>query len=259
MDINAMFAYNQSSEGGKELATAIGIPRIKHSGSKFKGSPSKTLLNWGASLNRFPTELLSCNILNHPERVAIAANKTDAFQAFLREGVRCPEFTTDRSVAIAWLEANEMVFARTQLTAHSGRGIVIMDPDHPSDWESVNAPLYTKYIKKKHEYRIHVLNGEVIDTQRKGLKEEFRNQTDVNYKIRNLANGFVYVRNDGHVVPQDVLDVGRRAVVALGLDFGAADVIFNQSSGQAYVLEVNTAPGLTGTTVTNYANAFRAL
>ncbi|MNY63636.1 hypothetical protein D3C86_2006230 [compost metagenome] len=49
------------------------------------------------------------------------------------------------------------------------------------------------------------------------------------------------------------------AVNAIGLTFGAVDVIWNEYRHQAYVLEVNTAPGLTGTTLEKYAEAFRGL
>jgi D-alanine-D-alanine ligase-like ATP-grasp enzyme len=47
--------------------------------------------------------------------------------------------------------------------------------------------------------------------------------------------------------------------MALGLDFGAADVLFNARRNQAYVLEVNTAPGLEGQTVNDYAEAFKEM
>ena len=46
---------------------------------------------------------------------------------------------------------------------------------------------------------------------------------------------------------------------SIGLDFGAVDVIYNGHSNRAYVLEINTAPGLTGTTLDNYAAALRNL
>jgi glutathione synthase/RimK-type ligase-like ATP-grasp enzyme len=48
------------------------------------------------------------------------------------------------------------------------------------------------------------------------------------------------------------------AVAALGLDFGGVDVIWNERRQMAYVLEVNTACGLEGQTVNDYAEAFRA-
>ncbi len=263
MTINFMFAYNQFSEGGKELAKALDIPRIKHSGSTFKGSGSKVVLNWGTSMERLQQagvdrEILKCRVLNHPNKVDIATDKVLSFEAFQRAGVSIPDFTTNKATALQWVEEGRMVFARKQLSAHSGRGIHIMDPDHPDTWE-VSAPLYVKYIPKKDEYRIHVVRGEIIDVQRKGLREELKGTEGVNFKVRNLANGFVFVRNDGRTVPQCVLDVGRQAVQALELDFGAADVIYNAQASRAYALEVNSAPGIMGTTLTNYTNALRGL
>jgi D-alanine-D-alanine ligase-like ATP-grasp enzyme len=40
------------------------------------------------------------------------------------------------------------------------------------------------------------------------------------------------------------------------LDFGAVDIIYNAKRNECYVLEVNTAPGLEGTTVEKYATKF---
>ena len=48
------------------------------------------------------------------------------------------------------------------------------------------------------------------------------------------------------------------AVEALGLDFGAVDIMYHENT--FYVLEVNTAPGLTRTrTLEAYANEIRRL
>jgi D-alanine-D-alanine ligase-like ATP-grasp enzyme len=41
------------------------------------------------------------------------------------------------------------------------------------------------------------------------------------------------------------------------LDFGAVDVIWNEKQQRAYVLEVNTAPGLEGQTVDDYARGIK--
>lgn len=252
--ITAMFAYNQGSEGGFELAKALGVPRVKHNGSKFKGSKKKVILNWGATSDRFPIELTKCEVINPPSKVERAVDKLQTFEYFKEYDVSHPEWTRDRNEAYSWLEGGSMVFARTQLRSHSGRGIVIMDPEHPDTWE-ISAQLYVKYVPKKYEYRVHVMKGVVIDTQRKGLREELRGSENINFKVRNLANGFVYVRNDGHIVPDIVLSTGVAAVNALGLDFGAADVIYNERQEKAYALEVNTAPGLAGTTVGSYVDA----
>jgi D-alanine-D-alanine ligase-like ATP-grasp enzyme len=49
------------------------------------------------------------------------------------------------------------------------------------------------------------------------------------------------------------------AIEACGLDFGAVDIIFNERKQTAFVLEVNTAPGLTGQTVAGYVERFKEI
>ena len=251
--IKAMYAYNNYSEGAKALSEAIGVKRIAHKAtSAFVSRPDKVVLNWGAS--EIPEQFLVNRIINAPSAVARCINKTQCFTDLRAAGVSVPPFTTSLADAQAWLADDKIVFARTLTRASSGRGIVIMEPDHP-DNHSTSAPLYTMYIKKKHEYRVHVVAGRVIDSQRKGLREELRGRQDVDFRVRNLSNGFVFVRNDGHQIPEEVTSLALRAVTTMGLDFGAVDIIWNERERQAYVLEINTAPGLSGTTLTNYAQA----
>ena len=47
-----------------------------------------------------------------------------------------------------------------------------------------------------------------------------------------------------------------RGIQALGLDFGAVDILYMASNDTAKVLEVNTAPGIEGDTLVDYYNAF---
>ena len=258
MAIVNIFTFNKFSKGAEELSKALGIKRLKMQGSTFRGGPNKTVINWGST--NIPDQVTDggTRILNTPDAIAQAVDKTTAFNTLSRAGVSIPNFTTDPTLARRWVEGGNMVFARTLPRASSGRGIVIMDPEHPDTWD-VRAPLYVMYVNKKYEYRIHVMRGEVIDRQRKGLAPEFQGQQDINWKIRNMANGFVFVRNDGHRFPEEADRQAIMAVNALGLDFGAVDIIWNEQRNQGYVLEVNSAPGLVGTTVNSYAEAFNRL
>ena len=45
-------------------------------------------------------------------------------------------------------------------------------------------------------------------------------------------------------------------MMAIDLQFGAVDIIWNEKENKCYVLEINTAPGLVGTTLTKYTEAF---
>ena len=247
-----IFAWNEYSEGAKQLALAMGIKRIKHENSKYKGSPKKVVINWGST--QVPDELMKSHLLNPPEIVVMCSNKLRFFEKLSSKEVNIPDWTNDFDVAIKWVGDGAFVCARTVLNGHSAVGLVIMHKDDPTTF--VKAPLYTKYIPKKDEYRVHCVAGKVIDIQRKALRNGWveENGPDVNYQIRNLANGFVYVRQDVKA-PKDVPEQALKAMEITGLDFGAVDVIWNEKQGKAYVLEINSAPGLEGTSIENYAKA----
>lgn len=249
-----IFPYNPGSQSAKELSAALGVKRIKKEGSKFKGAKHKLVINWGNS--QLPAEIAKCTVLNSPAAVSVASNKLSFFKAMADQGVRVPRFTEALLEVYQLLQEGKTVVARTILNGHSGAGIVLIEEDE----DIVKAPLYVEYVPKKQEYRIHVMRGEVVDVQRKARNKEIPDE-QVNWKIRNHHNGFIFARGEDAVgdVPADVLEQAKRAVEACGLDFGAVDVIFNDKRQEAYVLEVNTAPGITGATLEGYVQRFRQL
>lgn len=175
-----------------------------------------------------------------------------AFQAFQAAGIEeIPSFTTERAVASTWVLGGSVVVCRTSLNGHSGAGITVAAREE----DLVDAPLYVLYRKKKLEYRVHVAFGQVIDVQQKRKRSDYAG--DIDYAVRNHHTGWVYCREGVVDAPaRDSLAV--RAVSALGLDFGAVDIIYNEYLNCYYLLEVNTAPGLEGTTVEKYTAAFAA-
>lgn len=211
--------------------------------------PTRFIINWGSSepFNGVPY----CRVLNNPDNVRLASNKLYTFNQWALHGVSCPDWTEDINIAREWIDNDHTVFCRTRLQSHSGDGIVIAT----SYDNLVNAPLYTKYIKKKKEFRVHVFNGEVIDIQE---KRRSSNSPDSSFLIRNHASGFVFCR-DNIVEPTDLRDTGIKAVESLGLDFGAVDVIWNAHYDKCYALEVNSAPGLEGTTLNKYVTTIKEL
>src|SRR5690606_15611671 len=118
-----------------------------------------------------------------------------------------------------------------------GQGIVFND----EDWgEFLESEFWVKYKKKKHEFRVHIVRDKIIDVQQKVIRkvDDEGNQIDIsniNYRIRNLENGFIFKRFD-LTVPQDVFTQAEIALKASGLDFGAVDVIWNEYEQKAYVL-----------------------
>lgn len=245
-----VYAYKTGSHSASALAKALGTRTIKHERSKFKGNLGKTVINWGSG--DLPPEVRRCKVVNPVEAVSCAGNKLSFFQRISRENpeTRLVPWTSDQTAALKWLTTGSTVVVRGNLRGHSGSGITIVEPPSQS---LPQAPLYTKYVPKKHEYRIHIMNGEVIDVQRK-IRDSRDQPKD--WKVRSHQNGFIYVRNDVRPDP-DVTEQALRCFAASGLNFGGFDVIFNEKEKKAYVLEVNTAIGMENTTVTNYATAFK--
>jgi hypothetical protein len=219
---------------------------------------SDLIINWGNSNPPMTWDYLDDQIINMCGPVRRASNKLDAFGIIQGAGVSIPEFTTDVNIAQTWYEVGVGIVGRRLLQGHSGNGIEtwgIHSEDNPID--APHCPLYVKYIKKSAEYRVHVFNGQVIDVQQKRRRNGLTND-EVNFQIRVHDNGWVFTREDINT-PEMVTRESIKAVNALGLDFGAVDVIYNRHYSTAYVLEVNCAPGIENTTVQIYANAIESL
>lgn len=111
---------------------------------------------------------------------------------------------------------------------------------------------FTEYIPFDREYRVHVFNGKSIRISEKDFG------SPIISSIRSRGNRFKVevafsMRKPTHPVRR-IRRAAKAAVKALGLDFGAVDVL--EKDGRAYVLEVNSAPGLGGSTPALYADAF---
>jgi len=171
------------------------------------------------------------------------------FESAKSGGLVVPEWTTETSVAQEWSDAGHPVVARTILNGHSGAGIIIYEAGQKVG----PAPLYTKYVPKKEEYRVHVFGKEVGFVQRKAGKPGLKK----NWQVRNLQNGFVFVQEQ--FAPKVVTDEAVKALEVLDLDFGAVDLVFNEKQKKAYALEVNTAPGLEQRTLDVYVRNLERL
>lgn len=218
---------------------------VRSDSPRFKPQESDINLNWGNS-KRY--NYLGTNI-NSPLAIGIAVNKLETFKT-LQDKCNIPEWTTETDVAESWWDNNITFLARHKLTGFGGDGIELIEPKVGEDFKE--APLYVQYKKKKKEFRVHVFKGEVIDITQKKKRKDF--EGEVNTKIRNYANGWVYCR-EGIEEPADLREQARLAIESLGLHFGAVDIIWNEKENKSYVLEINTAPGLERTTIEAYKNA----
>jgi len=234
--------YKQGSRSAKALATELGGKVLKLENSKYIAKPDDVVINWGNSHTG-----IDCNrLLNWGPSTEKCSNKLKFFTQFNGDLDLIPKFWTNKEDIP---DEAYPVLARQSLTGHSGAGIRWCNDSS----DCVDAPLYTRYIKKSDEYRVHIGKYDLILIQRKARVLSCDNP---DWVVRNHANGFIYQRTD--VNPPDcVTDVALKVFDSMeGLDFGAVDVIYNKHYDRAWVLEINTAPGLVGSTVKDYANYF---
>lgn len=239
--------YKAGSQSARELVRSLSPKAVmKRQTTPLRGK--KVMLNWGHSNPLFNT--VGVTVLNLPNAVAVASNKLKALVKMKAEGINVPDFTTDITVARTWIEEERIVLCRTLLRANSGKGIVVAKEVD----DLVTAPLYVKYVRKEKEYRLHVFRGQVIDIIEKRKRSGFQDNNLYSKYIRSCDSGWVFCR-DNVTVDEATRTEAINAVSALGLDFGAVDIVMNKKDNRPVVLEVNTAPGLVGTTISRYKEA----
>lgn len=235
-----IYPYKQGSASAKALAVALNGKVLKHVGSKYRPRAADIVCNWGSAAHPAFAPATTLN-----SDVSKAQCKLESFEAFKACEVNHPPFWT-RKEEIP--EEAYPIICRTKLRGHSGDGIVVANNKD----ELVAAPLYTQYVKKRDEFRVHVMGQEVFFVQRKARKLDVENP---NWMIRNLDGGFVFVETGEGDYPDAVAQQALIAIQALNIDFGGVDVIWNEREEKAYVLEVNTACGLEERTAQKYAEA----
>lgn len=226
----------------------VSIQNLLSEGSIFRARPTDVIINYGN--RRYPESFFGqASVLNPVAALNRAANKLTAFQVMQERGVKTVEFTSDLAVAMGWHE-NSIVYARSTLTGHSGEGITVHVPQDGSVIAG-GQPLYTRGIQgQRREWRVHIFKGNISYVQKKIRRNGYREDPNYREDVRNHHTGWVYSNQFSDTPNDQVLANAALAVEAMGLDFGAVDVI--SRGDQAWVLEVNTAPGLSGTTLETY-------
>lgn len=279
--------YKAGSASVKKLKEELNALVIKKENSRYRYRDGHTVINWGCST--LPPSLQGVDVINPAEAVALSVNKLTALEELDSAGVSTVPFTTDVDEASQWLEEGGKVFVRNELKGHSGEGIVVEELQRseeerelldrllnagyhdahaalldavPAGVQLPDAPLYTKGVSNKGEYRVHVFDGEVILYQKKSRRVDEDGEVVTaegeEADVRNLASNWIYRTGNLNRLER-VEELALDAIDALGLDFGAVDII-NDNDSEVYVLEVNTAVGIGNeATLEAYTEAFKGL
>ena len=173
-------------------------------------------------------------------------DKLSQYVYFAGQDIPALPFTTCQEEAKSWILDGETVVARCLTMSSEGRGIVVLEQESP--W--VVAPIYTRYLKKKREYRVHIYGDAVVSVLEKRRKKGTTGDT----KIRNTANGYVFCR-ENVTEPEGIRELALKASKVTSSDFKGVDIGYNEKLNQLFVIEVNSAPGMQGTTINDYVEA----
>lgn len=102
---------------------------------------------------------------------------------------------------------------------------------------------FMRFVEADREYRVHIFKGKSIRISEKSFFIDDDGNKD-----------YVTVRPQHNI--GRARKAAKKAVKALGLDFGAVDIL--ATDDECWVLEVNAAPGLGGTMPRLYAETFLA-
>jgi len=264
-----IYPYAMGSKSAKLLAEQLNAKRVLPDG-QYVPKENDLIINWGTSL--IPKwQAGESKVLNSVNAVNVSASKKASYRIFEQNEIPTVSWTESYQVAISWLREGHIVLARTMDRSHSGRGISVLNPNGEGMLDSTIGDVhriamtrgcfFAKYQTHVGEFRLHVVGNKVIDFVKKKKMSEEKRVADVineyNQYVRNHRFGWVFAREDV-VLPDGMAELAIRAISALKLDFGAVDVIYSKKYGM-FVLEVNTAPGLEGTTLEKYTAAFKAL
>lgn len=236
----------RSSNGCRQLRQALPESVSRFSRCSILPRQYHLAINWGNSspLQALPRQ----KVLNPPDKVANAIDKLRAFNLWKERGIAIP-FYSDSKCDVDL--DNHVYLARLHTTGSGGEGIVVLRKGD----EVPEAPLYVRYIPKREEYRVHVFCGSAIHVQQKRRRSGVEQSADEKL-IRNYDNGWVFCNVDLTQVDPSLLELAVKACAALGLDFGALDMVKSNHDGEYYVLECNTAPGLDSpTAIQKYTSA----
>lgn len=252
----------RASQSAREIAGRLGARLIRRTNSRYRYRPGHRIINWG---NPLPIDAPLTYVYNTPEAVALAIDKPSTWITLKTHGVPTVEYTWDHAEALRWMrEDNARVMARRQLRASQGRGIEVYSRDGTAHTQPMfemfdEGGVYVKVFgyNPQHvtEYRCAVCNGEVIDFAQKKRRSNHEGRIDP--YIRSHRNGWVFCR-EAVDLPDHAAIAATEAVEALGLDFGAVDLGVHGDGGVC-IYEVNTAPGIEGTSHTRWADALGQL
>lgn len=205
-------------------------------------------------------------VIDDPKSIQICADKVNMYLHLMKNNISMPRtrFLSKKDVDEAFIkgifeELGTPVVLKEPSTSFSVRVEKVANVSEfikvakrflkLTDWIVVQ-----EYIESRFDWRIGVLNGELLYACRYIIPSE-------TFKIQASVNGHIVYCDVESVpmeqVPSDVINLGIRAGKAIGSGLYGVDI--KESNGHLYVIEVNDNPSLEGGEDAHYPDMFRRI
>ena len=191
--------------------------------------PGNATLCWGAGYRgNLPALNRNCGRYNKLEQlVKLQENNITTLDAFER--------------APGQQEVYPLIARRLRHVAGRDIRVCLQPSDAELAQRHFGMEFFTRFVPRHREYRVWVYRRRHLGSYEKILAHPERNR----FFGCNYRNGWAFRLLAEHEIPRAAVELASAAVDALGLDFGAADVLLG-TDGHFRILEVNTAPGVEG-------------
>lgn len=272
---------------GKKLAEALGID-----GGRDKPKGKKVVIGWGAKTKKDVDLPAGTSVLNHVNNIRRNRNKLTTLKTLKNAKIAVADFVEADKIMEVLNTANHMqlpVVGRTKYH-QGGKGFwLCLTKTHVKNAIDEGAQYFQGYIDIVDEFRLHIFKGEVLHAQKKvkrnNMEEAYveqhaakikdyaeKGKVKIDEKTLKYALGRVATEHKSADMivrsnrrgwkfssvkePKKVLvDVATKALAAVGLEFGGVDCCLD-SDGKPWIIEINSGPGLEGSTFKAYVKSF---
>ena len=266
------------------MAKELGID-----GGTSKPKGKKIVVGWGTKTKEDITFPTGTKVLNHPNSIRRNRNKFGTLEALKNAGVAVAPFVLANGVLTALDNGNSAIslplVGRTKYH-QGGKGFwMCLTKTHVRDAIDEGAQYFQNYVDIADEFRLHIFKEKLLYAQKKVKRDNMEEAFVAQHreKIENFANkaetkldkktldyalgriakehkhADMIVRSNHRgwrfavikKVNDALLETAKTALAAAGLNFGAVDCCLD-AEGRPWVIEINSGPGLDGSTLKTY-------
>jgi glutathione synthase/RimK-type ligase-like ATP-grasp enzyme len=245
--MNYVVYSKSTSVTGKELAKQLGFQGVITN----KVISPEVVIRWGSVRKTgFKKEF------NSVESASLARDKPGMLRLLNKAGIGSPHVILfgdkDRDEQIMSMKLPFISRNNVHMGGSGFRWIHTKSEAENEIKQADGSRHWAELIKSDNEYRVHVFQGRIIRVAIKSKPDDGSVACEV---VKSHHNGWIFCGVLVKNAPKRVKQAAVMACDLIKIDFAAVDVI--TSGDKAYVLELNTAPGLTGITLERYVKAFK--